>query len=237
MLCLDPWMACYGGLRCGVEKSTGRVRFDLTRPSSTRDGVAHSLREALSYHLEHVPRFGGAVGSYSVAQHSALVRKLAWTFHVYGKSPKDIRDAALLVHALLHDAHEAFTGDIVTPVQKMLPLSAQASLHYLQRKLQDAIVTELDLPEEDELIQSKIKRLDALAALIERRWFFSTSEHLPAFEAWSIHDLEKTLTDRERIVVDSFVSQSPPAMTDFKTFLRGDLLEIESLRKKGMSHD
>lgn len=61
-----------------------------------------SIKEIAS-NLSNICRFNGATGSfYSVAEHSVLVSNLCSQFQK---------------EALLHDASEAFTGDIVRPVR------------------------------------------------------------------------------------------------------------------------
>ena len=61
--------------------------------------LAHSVSIALA----HMPRYHGLHGRYCVAQHSMAVAALL--------------PAKLRLHALLHDAHEAWSGDLATPAQ------------------------------------------------------------------------------------------------------------------------
>lgn len=68
--------------------------------------------------LSNIHRFNGQTRpGYSVAQHSVLV---AMMFN-------GMNDARLQLAALLHDAHEAYTGDIVRPVKGMKELKQPIS--------------------------------------------------------------------------------------------------------------
>lgn len=62
------------------------------------------LAEALSY----INRFTGHVGAYSVAQHCCYV--------------SDVLPSELQLSGLLHDVHEAYIGDISSPVKSALGL-------------------------------------------------------------------------------------------------------------------
>lgn len=82
------------------------------QPSGTRVNAArispkdiHIGDVALA--LSHICRFGGHVRNfYSVAEHSLLVAHMARTRGL---------DHQTQLYALLHDAHEAYTGDLATP--------------------------------------------------------------------------------------------------------------------------
>jgi hypothetical protein len=78
-------------------------------------------------HLARIPRFNGAAGKYSVAQHSVLVME-------------QFEEGSILrPFALLHDAHEAMIGDIIRPLQMALPRQWSQQLKYVKRKLDEAI--------------------------------------------------------------------------------------------------
>ena len=62
----------------------------------------------IAHHLSLVCRFGGAVRThYSVAQHSLIVA--------------DILPPRLKLRGLLHDATEAYVGDMVRPLKRFMP--------------------------------------------------------------------------------------------------------------------
>lgn len=66
--------------------------------------------EDIAAHLAKINRFNGATAEpYSVAQHSCMVASI---LHQFG------HDAATCLWGLLHDAHEAYLGDLTTPVQR-----------------------------------------------------------------------------------------------------------------------
>lgn len=67
----------------------------------------------IAFALTFINRFTGHAGSYSVAEHSILVyRKIAQGF------PDDYE---LQLSALLHDATEAYLGDVSSPLKRLLP--------------------------------------------------------------------------------------------------------------------
>lgn len=60
----------------------------------------------VAHHLAVECRFGGSTPFYSVAEHSVLVASVVWA---QGAEPAEV------VRALLHDAAEAYTGDVPKP--------------------------------------------------------------------------------------------------------------------------
>lgn len=151
-----------------IEVASGEfVSLRGPEPSTIKvDDIAHAL--------SHICRFGGHTHVfYSVAQHSLLVHDLV---EHLGASP-EVRLAALL-----HDAHEAYVGDLTTPLKRELrggPLSIfnDAPSHYdhavtrIDRAITTAITqgTDLDLRQ---LLKSRIVVLaDAWALSIEARQF------------------------------------------------------------------
>jgi hypothetical protein len=87
--------------------------------------------------LTRIPRFNGhTILAWSVAQHSLAVEK---ELQLTGAMP----EAGERLAALLHDAHEAYTGDIVSPMQVAL---GGADLRAIQLLLQRAIHGRCGLP-------------------------------------------------------------------------------------------
>ena len=69
--------------------------------------------------LSRIPRFNGATHgdvAFSVASHSLLVAELAAVSHV----PEEDNLPTLRLAAMLHDAHEAYMGDLVSPMKAAL---------------------------------------------------------------------------------------------------------------------
>lgn len=64
--------------------------------------------EAIAHSLAQINRFGHASRPYSVAEHSLLVCEIVKSMGL---------DCHAQRAALMHDAHEAFTGDVATPHQ------------------------------------------------------------------------------------------------------------------------
>lgn len=68
----------------------------------------------IAHHLAQLNRFTGAcVRPYSVAEHSLLVCEIA-------ERERGIRSPSVLLAALMHDAHEAYTADVSSPMKQVL---------------------------------------------------------------------------------------------------------------------
>jgi hypothetical protein len=76
--------------------------FDFVSPNTSPFTI-----EDIAHGLAHICRYSGQCkGFYSVAEHSLLVSEMATGFEL---------------EALMHDAAEAFLGDITRPLKQMLP--------------------------------------------------------------------------------------------------------------------
>jgi len=139
-------------MKTTVETITGK-RLNLASPH-----IDQICLEDIIYSLSRIARFNGHTNGefvYSVAQHSVWCAMAAMRF--FGAS----YETALKV--LLHDAHEAYTGDITTPLKQCNVLYIEP----LQTKLQSLIYSQLDItpPEREE--QDLIKVVDEYALAIE----------------------------------------------------------------------
>lgn len=105
----------------------------------------------IAHALSHTCRYGGHCPQfYSVAQHSVLVSHLVPREHA--------------VHALLHDAAEAYLGDVVKPLKNLLP-------DYLgiERRLEREIFKRFYLPE---VIPECVKSADVHMLNVELNWLW-----------------------------------------------------------------
>lgn len=110
-----------------METFTGRKFYPLDpRPEDVCiEDIAHSL--------SLLCRFGGHVKHfYSVAQHCCYVADVV--YH---------RDSRYVLEALLHDAAEAYIGDVIRPIKRSLPLITEVEM-----RLETVIATRygLDYP-------------------------------------------------------------------------------------------
>ena len=104
----------------------------------------------IAYHLAGITRFNGALQvRYSVAQHSIWVAKQVYYENRLGLSRNELGTLSLL--ALLHDAHEAYMGDLIRPMKGAMPLDAKLWWDDLSRAFDEAIREQaellLDLPD------------------------------------------------------------------------------------------
>jgi hypothetical protein len=122
--------------------ATGRQVF-VTDPQP-EDIVVADIAQALS----RICRFGGHVRNfYSVAQHSVWVSE---------RLPE-----RLMRKGLLHDAPEAYLGDVVRPLKRELPDYVR-----LEALWWKAICERFQLPEEGD---AEVKAVDLRALMTERR--------------------------------------------------------------------
>jgi uncharacterized protein len=123
-------------------------------------------------------RFGGhSRVFYSVAQHSVIVSLLV------EERGGDVEDAFA---ALMHDAGEAYLGDMPHPLKHRSPLGAafrEAEAH-LEQAIRDRFEIKADVPE--------IKRADRALLATERRAFSAERWYWPELDAVEPLDMELT---------------------------------------------
>ena len=123
-------------------------------------------------------RFGGhSRVFYSVAQHSVIVSRLV------EERGGDVEDAFA---ALMHDATEAYLGDMPHPLKHRSPLGAafKAAENDLEQAIRDRFRIKPDVPE--------IKRVDRSLLAAERRAFSAEKWHWPELEGVEPIDLDLT---------------------------------------------
>lgn len=130
-----------------VQTFTGRALYPLS-PVASEIAI-----EDIAHHLAGLNRFGGAtLHPYSVAQHSVLVS--------YCCEPEDA------LHGLLHDASEAYLGEVVRPLKQ---LGLMGGYRAIEAQLQVAIYCRFGLSPET---PASVKLMDERLAVTEAQDLF-----------------------------------------------------------------
>lgn len=180
------WMQTHTGKRFDFEA------FFLGNLSSN-DIVLEDIIWALS----HVVRYGGhASEPYTVGQHSVYVSRRAQD-HV---GPELKRMAGMC--GLLHDATEAYLGDVVRPLKALMPLYAKLEEH-LDRRIR----RRFGLSDLDE-VWSAVRQADEELLATEAAYFYPEAQRpaswelkyapLPAFGLYTWPTTETRFIFRER---------------------------------------
>lgn len=125
-----------------IQTNSGRV-FDLLRPHSDAVDI-----EDIAHALSNVARFTGHTDVfYSVAQHSVIVSLIVPPAHA--------------LSALLHDATEAYLGDVSRPLKALLP-----DYRVIEKRVWQVIAKKFGLPA---VLHPTVKHADQVALMTERR--------------------------------------------------------------------
>lgn len=185
-----------------VETFTGQ-RVNLMWPLPE-----HIKFRDIAHALSRIGRYNGHTSGehvYTVAQHSVWV---AMQVQRMGSSGDTVRQA------LLHDAHEAYMGDIVTPL-KTLPWF-NAYFTDVEDRLQCAILQALDVAMPGRAALALIKRADQIALAVESRHLVSSRG-----EDWGL----ETVSDE---VMQTFIP-ALPAQKAFELYWLADKFARDNL--------
>lgn len=152
-----------------IQTSSGR-RVDLAYPHADQIDI-----EDIAHALSHLCRFTGhSSGLYSVADHSISVSYLV---------PPEYA-----MQGLLHDATEAYLGDVSAPLKR---LPEMAGYRQLEATMWHVIANKFDLPYE---LHESVHKADIQALMVEKAVFFE-------------HDLDWGIT----------VHATPPGAVHFRS--------------------
>ena len=154
-----------------LQTASGRA-FDLINPTADMVDFRHDVPDALA----RIARFNGHVpgGPYSVAQHCCIGADAILD---------ETRRPDLAAAFLLHDAHEAYIGDIPTPVARALACLARA-----------------DNPGDFEAAQAVRRSIEHLKMRVDRAIFEAAGLHWPLLgqEDLLIKSMDLAMLEAER---------------------------------------
>jgi len=162
------------------------IRFDEDLSEITFD-----IKE-IAYSLANLCRFTGHTARfYSVLEHSL---KVMWLID------DDYYSPLYCLHGLLHDAHEAYTGDLSTPWKRYLNSLSGDAVKKTENKFQDRILESLNVPKADDDINSVVKSADMYCYMAEADALMYGREHL----FWRV-PIDEECTPSKSEMIDTFI--------------------------------
>ena len=129
--------------------------------------------ETIAHALSHICRFTGHTRVfYSVAQHSVITSHLVPAEHQLA--------------ALLHDAAEAFIGDVSKPLKGLLP-----DYEALEKQIEPAVFARFGLPE---TLDKSVKHADLVMLITEARDLMPEHDNASWALKMGVTPLEETIT-------------------------------------------
>lgn len=146
----DPWIRLIDG-----------SAYHFRKPNPAMLDIHH-----IATPLSKICRFGGHLRGdafYSVAEHSVKVANIVFNLARFNFCSTLAEDLQLQFDGLMHDAHEAFVGDVTTPLKHMLGDNFRAIEESVERVISQAFG---NTPAKAR--NPLIKEADIMAYLIER---------------------------------------------------------------------
>jgi len=176
-------------------------------------------------------RFNGQVSRfYSVAEHSVkvatVVEHLATKEARDGNFSHDMIPLATL-YALLHDAHEAYTGDIVLPLKGRLADVFGTSWDRIEQRVQDAIHEAYDLPPMPVEVEGMVRDADQWLVYCEAIALKPDVD----FERWGLR------VPPPEVILLARVRQTEPNRTAVRDLFDGEVRRLVSLVDGRMPED
>lgn len=129
--------------------------------------------------LSKIARFNGHAPFYSVAQHCVLCAQVAMKEY----------DAEIAYHALLHDAAEAYVGDMQRPLKSLIPAYREIE-HKIEAKIRQKFGT---TDAHDDIV----KLIDLRLLKLEKETFFPNTIEWNGFDALEDVHIEIDPVDHE----------------------------------------
>jgi uncharacterized protein len=149
---MSYWMQTYSGGQFFYDAADGKSAISIV-------DIARSLSRTI--------RFNGHSSSpITVAEHSVVVMEIVQT---EGGTERQ------QLYALMHDAHEAYTGDVSRPLKHFLQERYNVNLRGLEQSIQARIYKELGIPLPEPAELALVERADLYALAAERKLFMSSN--------------------------------------------------------------
>lgn len=127
--------------------------------------------EDISVALSGMVRFTGHAMSYTVAHHCLAGVKVIERLGLGDEATRD----ELKLNFLLHDAHEAYTGDISTPLKNLI---GRKRIRKIERRIQAAIRESMRLPPVPQVQEKIIKAVDESLLVAEHNFHLDLASPL-----------------------------------------------------------
>jgi uncharacterized protein len=163
-------------IRPAVHMAASGILFDLTK----HDLGFSVFLEDIVRSLSRVPRFNTQTTRfYSVAEHSMMVADIV---------REQEGSAMSVLQALLHDATEAYIGDVPAPVKSLIP-----EIRELEARLWYRVATAFNVPVP---LSARVKEADWIALFIEAKALCPHAD-VERWDGWLAHGeaVERLLPD------------------------------------------